>query len=419
MENLFSLYPLAKLLLSGSNEGSVVFLLNGDGTKVTMGQKDGEANFATTLQLLASGKLSILDGSNLSTIYSLLGAGSRTFAGASTLRSELDLLSSGGRGIKGSSLFTNTYSLQSKPSITFSGSSTFTNTYTTISIPLLNIAGKNTGSIVLLLNGDGTKTTAGQQPGESSLSTVLNLLASGMLSIKSGTSLSVQSTLSGAPSLRFAGGMGPSLIITLTGDGNTAAIEDGSALLSTIIQLLGSGTLTIGASSSLSNIYSVLPASRLGISGGTQLDHRFGLDPSGKLTIAGGMGPSIIFGLSGDGGTAALKYGDSLLSIAHLLSSTGSLIRGGNATLLNQYGLSGTGKQTLGGLSTLSNIYSLDSRLTGVLSGSSTQSLILDLIGTLSTDSDSIVSLLFILNILQSKNFTLRIDKNKLFSLKI
>jgi hypothetical protein len=210
---------------------------------------------------------------------------------------------------------------RSKPAaptgVVHAGNVVLENLFSLYPLAKLLLSGSNEGSVVFLLDSDGTKTTMGQQPGESSLSTVLNLLASGMLSMKSGTSLSVQSTLSGDPSLRFAGGMGPSIIITLSGNGVTSAVDEGSALLSTIIQLLGSGTLTIGAASTLSNLYSIGGASRLAISGGTQ------------------------------------------------------------------------------------------------------QSLLFDLIGTLSTDSDSIVSLLFILNILQSKNFTLRVDKNKLFSLKI
>jgi hypothetical protein len=194
------------------------------------------------------------------------------YSGESNNNISLSLNSTGSRKLSGNSILSNGLDLATIGNRSFVGSSTLNNYFSLLSSPLLNISGNNTGSVILLLNSEGD--LAGQQFGDSMLSTVTNLLAAGSLDIVERSSLSQIFSVTGnghrdilgrtdlnnsitfnsRPSLYIGGQLNPSIIFELShGD---MAFDASNLLISHILS--ANGSVNYAGRVNLNHIYTIL-----------------------------------------------------------------------------------------------------------------------------------------------------------------
>ena len=224
-------------------------------------------------------------------------------------------------------------------------------------------------------------------------------------------------TLSSLGSRELLGTNIHSIIFELLSDGTTVAEVLGNSELSTIISLLSRAILEHSPQSRLNNTYEFDNMSTLDLAGKLNLDHNYSLYPFGSRQISNNISSNLILDLALLG--SRLLMGQNQYDISTLLSTIGTRQFNVNTNLNNTYGLNLRGLKDIGAFSSLSNEYGLSGLSNVELSGELLSQIIFGLAPSLSTDSDSIKQLLFILKILQSQDFTLNVTNSKSFNLKI
>lgn len=297
------------------------------------------------------------------------------------------------------------------------GESVFIHEYDFVPIGSLIRGGTNNSKVEFYFVGEAS--IAGEALGISQLSTIFTLLSQASLLKGSNVSLRNVFDFGAIGSRSLYGTNSGSIIFNLGGNGTTAATEDGAAALAVIFSLLSSGALSKGGSTIFDNKFALSSRGNNFFGGSSAISHTYGLSPTGSRLFAGNTLSNVLFLLHGDGSTASTQDGAALLSLIHQLSVTGSLTRGATTNFALPFQLSSGGKLDLGGSTSMSHIYQLASRLSGDMTGQFSGDMIFDLYGSLTTNDVSIQTLSFILGILQSRSFSLPINRSKTFTLKV
>lgn len=193
----------------------------------------------------------------------------------------------------------------------------------------------------------------------------------------------------------------------------------GSVVFSSVFALNSAGNINLGGSVNILNTHTLNSQLSALLAGSSTISNVYSLSPRGNMVFGFSYQdeefiiktqPTTLTNIyTLDVDTSSLKFGATSLTLPITMNFGGSVVYTGNLVLNNNYNVEFSAQRDIGGLLSLLHEYDASFLLNAVLSGETEQTLNFDLTPFLTSTNDSISNLLFILNIVRSKNFNLNI----------
>lgn len=201
--------------------------------------------------------------------------------------------------------------------------------------------------------------------------------------------------------------------------GQITEVITGATVLSSVFSLNSGGNLDLSPSINFVNTHTLNSQLSALLAGSTTISSVHSLSTRGNMVfgftywdeefLIKAQPTTLTNTYTLDIDTSTLKFGTTSLSLPFTMNFGGSVLYSGNFTLNNTYNVGFVPSNNIGGLLSLLHEYDASFLLNAILSGQSNPTLSFDLTSILTGTNDSISHLLFILNIVRSKDFNLTI----------